>query len=613
MFGLFRRGRRRPTRGETGTSLDSKFIREWQEYLKDDKDLTWTEHFGEPIPKDHPIWDRYVEVAMVHDTEYVDGMTRDMENLLVFAALFSAVVITCLIQFEQDLKRTEYDPPSYTAYALNFLINNQVNLILRNQGLPTNTFPKLADPGPYFSTVAIALWYISLDFALLVAGGAVCVKQWLLEYERANKLHRSAYDRAIHRQQRYRNLKKWHVQEFGDFLGSVMLLDLVPFFAGSIYHYDVTNTGGHIFNDLASGFLGVYTASLAFVIIVGVFIPTSPFKTPISNIIQMIPRKLHNNFINGAAIKAIMALPFIIGVVIISILWTTTSVKIFWAILLLLGPMALCTALGLRNGLKMGRLSHYAPLMSIGTTVLAALSLAFVDLHAYTFTDALHIGFPFIYLIAYTVVIAGFSRRFSNPGSERRLPVNALLLASAGLAVGLFIGWQYTFSDFAFTDPESAGWVTITYWATPVASGIVWASTTMLCMAFLIPEDEIEEDTREAEALGWLITHTSDRQILHDALLCLPSIANTPLRRAELLESTRDILASFINSLVDPPQQRCLLASEPGRDSLGMDGARRAAHDIKLMLYVACLAEVSQVAIKGQRRIQRWKMLWNNA
>ncbi|KAG8926254.1 hypothetical protein FRC03_009117 [Tulasnella sp. 419] len=596
----------------TGTSSNSGYIQDLQEYLKNEKDLDWTKQFGEPIPKDHPIWDKYVEVAMAYDTKYVEGMTMAMESLLVFAALFSAIVTTCLIQFEQDLKTEDYDPPTYTAHALYFLITKQIHPFLRAQGIPTpTTIRPIQDPGPYFSTIAITLWYISLDCALLVAGGAVCVKQWLLEYERANTLHRSAYEHAIHRQQRYRNLKKWHVQEFGDFLGSVMLFDLIPFLAGSIYHYNITNTGGHLFNDLSGGFLGLYTAFLAFVIIVGVFIPTSPFKTPISNVIQMIPQKLQNNFRGGGAIKALLAVPFIMGVVIISVIWTKTSVQIFWAVLLWLGPLTLCIGLGLNNGLKMGRVSHYVPLMSIGITILAALSLAFVSIHAYVYHDVVHVGLPFIYTAVFTLVIAGLSRRFSNPESERRLPVNTLLLASAGLAMGIFIGWQYTLSNFSFTDPASGGDVNITYWATPVASGIVWASTTMLCVAFIIPEDEVEEDTREAEALGWLINHTRDHRILQDALLCIPGIANTPLRRAELLESTRDILGSFINSLVDPPQQRCLLANDTGRDGVGMGGVRSAEHERKLKLYVACLAEVSQVAIKGQRRLQRWKGRWN--
>ncbi|KAG8919055.1 hypothetical protein FRC02_001961 [Tulasnella sp. 418] len=83
MFDLFRPRKRGPTRTETGISLDLRYNRVLQ-LLKDNKDNDWTEHFGDPVPKDDPIWDRYVEAANAYDIEYVDVMTRVMENLLVF-------------------------------------------------------------------------------------------------------------------------------------------------------------------------------------------------------------------------------------------------------------------------------------------------------------------------------------------------------------------------------------------------------------------------------------------------------------------------------------------------------------------------------------------------
>ncbi|KAG8946118.1 hypothetical protein FRC03_001500 [Tulasnella sp. 419] len=612
MFGLFRR-KRWAHRGDTSVAPDEKGKRDWQDYFNDDKSPTWTHHFGEPVGKNHPIWKTYVRVALAHDHEYVEAMARDMENLLVFSTLFSAVVTTCLLQFEQQLQTlsSEDDPAIYTAYAVRYLINNQINLFLQSLGIKTSSFPTLEEtsPDPYFPTIAISLWYFSLDCALLVAGGAVCVKQWLLQYEKANKLHHSAYERAIHHQQRSRNMQKWHVQEFGDFLGSLMLLDLIPFFAGSLYHYDVSNTGAAAFNGIASGFLCVYTAFIAFTIIVGVLMPTSPFRTPISNLIESIPRNLADDFRNGTVTKAILALPFVISIAIISFLWTKTSVYIFWTILLCLAPMILCIFLGLRNGLKMGRVSHFVPIMSIGITILATLSLGFVDLHPYVFGDVLRVGFPFIYTAISFLVISGLSQRFSNPGSERRLPVNAVLLGSAGLVAGLYIAWLYTFVAFEFTDPVSDQ-VFITYWATPVASSIVLASTAILCVAFLVPEDEVEEDIREAEALGWLMNQTSDSQILHDALLCLLGLASTPLRRRELLDKTRSILASLINSMIDPPEQLCLLAD--GReDMVGSGRAYEAGHDSRLTFYVACLAELSQAVIQTRRHDHRREMRWN--
>ncbi|KAG8915813.1 hypothetical protein FRC02_004348 [Tulasnella sp. 418] len=187
------------------------------------------------------------------------------------------------------------------------------------------------------------------------------------------------------------------------------------------------------------------------------------------------------------------------------------------------------------------------------------------------------------------------------------MPVNALLLASAGLAMGLFIGWHYI---FVFTDPDFDSMADITYWALPVAFGIVWASMTMLYLASLIPEDEVEEDIREAEALGWLMNQTSDTQILHDALLCLLGIAGTPMRRRELLEKIRSILASLINAMIHPPEQICLLAD--GReDMVGSGRAYEAGHDSRLTFYVACLAELSQAVIHTRRHDHRREMRWN--
>ncbi|KAG8943006.1 hypothetical protein FRC03_002720, partial [Tulasnella sp. 419] len=533
----------------------------------------WTTHFGEPVGKDHVIWEKYNQVAAAHDTEFVGLMARDMENLLLFSTLFSAVITTCLIQFEQDLRGSAYDPDTYTANALYSIITRQLNVFLQALNAPPVAIDPLQDPGTHSPTIAITLWYISLDCALLVAGGAVCVKQWILQYEKANKLqYLVPYDRAIQHQQRYRNLQKWHVQGFGDLLGSIMLLDIIPFLAGSIYHYDISNTGLPLFYHLSSGFLGLYTSFLAFVIIAGVFIPRSPFKTSISNIIQSIPKKLQKHLMGGSAIKAIFALPFSLAVITISV-WTKPTIPIYT--LLCLSTMILCIVLGLRNGLKMGRISHFVLGMSGGIAVLAAVSLAFVDLQSSMAGDILHVAFPFMYSVVFTLVVSCLATRFSNGGSERRFPVNAIMVASAGLAVGQFIAWHYTFDNHILADLASKDAVVMTDWATPLASGIIWASTTTLCVAFIIPEDEVEEDTREAEALGWLIKRANDNQILQEALICLPGVANTPLRCAELLHSTRDILAAFIHSLVNPPQQGCLLANDTGRDGLGMDGVRK--------------------------------------
>ncbi|KAG8938426.1 hypothetical protein FRC03_007264, partial [Tulasnella sp. 419] len=328
--------------------------RNWQEYFDKDDPL-WTKRFGQTVDKDHPIWETYVEVAIVHDNDVIEGMDHAMDILLVFSALFAAVVTTFIVQVEQDLN--VLDPASYTAKILNKIFTDQLNVILRF--LDPNTETPQPDPfieeSPVRTTVATTLWYVSLDCALLVAGGAACLKQWILEYKRADRLHRVPYDRAIHHQERYAALRKWHISEFGDLLGCIMLLDLVPFFVGSVYHLDGDRTGTELFWDLTWGFVAAYSAFLAFTIIVGIWVPKSPFKTPISNLIQRVPEKVQHNYKNSTAVKLMLVVSFVVSVITITLVWIYTDISGFWFILLWLAPTILFIVFGLRNGLKMGR------------------------------------------------------------------------------------------------------------------------------------------------------------------------------------------------------------------------------------------------------------------
>ncbi|KAG8942258.1 hypothetical protein FRC03_003469 [Tulasnella sp. 419] len=205
--------------------------RNWQEYFQKDNPR-WIEDFGRSVDKDHPIWEIYVKAAIAHDNDVIEALGRGLDILLVFSGLFSAVVTTFIVQVEQDLH--DPDTASFTAKALEVIVTNQLNPLLRllNSSYVEPELEALKEWDDYFPTFATALWYVSLDCALLVAGGAVCMKQWLLEYRRADRLHRVPYDRAIHHQQRFTALRKWHISEFGDLLGSIMFLDLIPFFAG---------------------------------------------------------------------------------------------------------------------------------------------------------------------------------------------------------------------------------------------------------------------------------------------------------------------------------------------------------------------------------------------
>ncbi|KAG8915702.1 hypothetical protein FRC02_004384 [Tulasnella sp. 418] len=259
----------------------------------------------------------------------------------------------------------------------------------------------------------------------------------------------------------------------------------------------------------------------------------------------------------------------------------------------------------------MGRVSHFVPFMSIAIALLGVTSSAFVQLQPYMWSDFLHIGLPFIYLIPFILVIIGLSHRFSNAASQQRFPVNALLIAVIGLVVGQFVAWHFILQLEDLFDNGFEGFVQFSYWAIPLSSALVWASVMILGAASLFHEGEVEEDTREAEALGWLINHAYDDQTLHEALLCLPAIANTPLRRAALLRSSRDILTLLINTLVNEPAQRCLLERSGGGRGIELDYSFDEHREARLMFYLACLAEVSTESMGDESQLGHWRMRWD--
>ncbi|KAG8942169.1 hypothetical protein FRC03_003588 [Tulasnella sp. 419] len=149
-------------------------------------------------------------------------------------------------------------------------------------------------------------------------------------------------------------------------------------------------------------------------------------------------------------------------------------------------------------------------------------------------------------------------------------------------------------------------------WAIPTGIALIWISMNILGNASLLQEDEIEEDVREVEALGWLINRAEDLQTLHEALMCLPALASSPLRHHSLLNDTHNILAILINTLVDPNDQQCLLGKSRWSRGVDQGYADEMDREGRLMFYLACLAEVSAVTMDGRNRQGQRGIQWDN-
>ncbi|KAJ8094496.1 hypothetical protein PM082_010930 [Marasmius tenuissimus] len=137
---------------------------------------------GTPNPP-NPTLDKSWEVIMKEVTLLDDGLVggwkEDIDTLLVFAGLFSAVVTAFTIESYQWLQ----EAPEDTTVVLLKRISQQLN----------NTSVSQSEPDEFTiasSVVAInVLWFLSLIIALVDALFALLCKQWLREHRRHTHTH----------------------------------------------------------------------------------------------------------------------------------------------------------------------------------------------------------------------------------------------------------------------------------------------------------------------------------------------------------------------------------------------------------------------------------------
>ncbi|KAG8944934.1 hypothetical protein FRC03_001868, partial [Tulasnella sp. 419] len=569
----------------------------------------WEKQYGREVDKDDVIWSIYAQAATQHDQEVIEALIRGLDVLLTFSALFSAVVTSFILQTESGLNL--WDIPSQNGKILIALYTYVI--MSQNPELLNPELAQYNDENPYFLKVSVVLWYCSLYISLLVAGGAVCGRQWLLEYSRSNALDRVPYHRAMRHQGLLASLKRWLIPEFGDLLGCLVLIDVILFVAGCNFHLSFWRTGDYILQDITTGTLALASTFLGFTIIVGVLVPHSAYKSPISNLVKSFPLKIFRKAITHFWYIVVIG---IIGAACISavcVVWVETVDLDLWLVFLWLLPMTLGIVYGLIVGLRRGRRSHYVPLMGLAIGVLATVSLISVlapTYFVYGNWDAIAVVFSFAVPIAFAIVVVVLSRRFSTAKTRWKFPAVPLIVSTVGIMVALFISWRFTYRLQYTQYPDALefeeSWPQYN-WLVPTCTAIVWASMILLSSTTLLQEADVEEDTLEAEALGWLITQIGDFGKLHVALACIPSIGKTPLRRQKILEHARSSITSLIHSLAVSPQQRGLLTRSSG-DTEGCHGCYGAMdHEARLKFYITCLAELSQVMpLEVESSLQVW-------
>ncbi|EUC58235.1 transmembrane protein, putative [Rhizoctonia solani AG-3 Rhs1AP] len=241
--------------------------------------------YGAELDKEARVWSAYVREAEQWDDEMVDGWNRSLDVMLVFAALFSAVSTTFVVESSKNLAP---DPAVISATTLQE-ISQILRVISNNQSGATFPAPSSeTEFKPSASAIWVnALWFLSLALSVSVSLATMLAKQWCYSYMsgRAGQPHIQARTR----QRRLEELERWKMPEILAILPVFMHLSLFLFFVGLIIYLWDTHVGVIIPVLITTAFTGTFYATTT---MLPITYELCPYATPLSQFIKSCPNAL---------------------------------------------------------------------------------------------------------------------------------------------------------------------------------------------------------------------------------------------------------------------------------------------------------------------------------
>ncbi|RPD63451.1 hypothetical protein L227DRAFT_390204 [Lentinus tigrinus ALCF2SS1-6] len=177
-------------------------------------------------------WKKTSKNLEAYSDKLVERWNTEIDTLLVFAGLFSAILTAFNVQSYQLLTPP---PPDPVLIALE-RISAQLSSFSINPPSVNSTAPAFVNhdptppPPPRYAVWLNALWFSSLIYSLSAASIGIMVKQWLNEYNAG--LTGTPREIARLRQLRMDSLKRWRVKEIVAMLPVLLQIASAHFFAG---------------------------------------------------------------------------------------------------------------------------------------------------------------------------------------------------------------------------------------------------------------------------------------------------------------------------------------------------------------------------------------------
>ncbi|KAH7096850.1 hypothetical protein BKA62DRAFT_718412 [Auriculariales sp. MPI-PUGE-AT-0066] len=215
------------------------------------------DEFGREAQENARVWQVYRDHALEDDQHQLRGWNNTLDILLLFAALFSAVLTAFLIESFKNLQ------PDYTEYLATAVF---ASLQRANTSVPD--IQLLQSPTSFVAPKAArwtsGLWLISLIVALFVAFLSILAKQWLDDYEtRVAAPSASVRSWAIRHAAYKKGLKKWLVADFLSTLPVLLHFSVMVFLSGLVFYlWNLDRVVAYIVLSLSICLLGFYLAAM---------------------------------------------------------------------------------------------------------------------------------------------------------------------------------------------------------------------------------------------------------------------------------------------------------------------------------------------------------------
>ncbi|KAJ6462584.1 hypothetical protein C8R45DRAFT_1178317, partial [Mycena sanguinolenta] len=171
---------------------------------------------------------QYVSEAEKYDKSLVESWKSDMDGLLIFAALFSAILTAFLIESYTSLNA---DSGELTVHLL-VQISKQLAASANGSTFDVPPLPSFtASPS---SVACNGLWFISLGLSLACALIATFVQQWAREFLHKTDMRSAPITRARIFSYLYYGLKRFQMHTVVEIIPLLLHTSLLLFFCGLV-------------------------------------------------------------------------------------------------------------------------------------------------------------------------------------------------------------------------------------------------------------------------------------------------------------------------------------------------------------------------------------------